>query len=236
MGRRIFAGWLVFAAATCSVAGIVLLFVPLGSFFDFGWPARERLMWDAALSFAFFLQHSGMVRRPVRRFLHVPEPYWMAVYATASGAVLVAVCLLWQSTGTLLVVFSPPLRVASYACAAVGLLIFAFGIRALRGFDPIGAHAVAAHLRGKAPAVSPFVVRGPYRWVRHPLYSAILLLFWTAPDPTLDRLLFTVLWTAWIFVATRLEDRDLIADFGETYARYRRSVPALIPWHLPKSV
>lgn len=41
--------------------------------------------------------------------------------------------------------------------------------------------------------------------------------------------LFNVLWTAWIIVGTRLEERDLVADFGPTYREFQASVPMLIP-------
>ena len=39
-----------------------------------------------------------------------------------------------------------------------------------------------------------------------------------------------VMWTAWICVASLLEERDLIAEFGDRYRRYREQVPILIPW------
>jgi protein-S-isoprenylcysteine O-methyltransferase Ste14 len=234
MWNRIVAGWLVVAAVTLGVGGIVLLIIPLGSFVQFGWPVRTSLIWDAGLSLFFFLQHSGMVRRSVRRRLPIPDFYWPAVYAAASGIVLIVVCLLWQSTRTVVFEFGPTLRIASLVCAAVVVLVFVAGVRALGQFDMLGVRAVAAHLQGVGPRRTPFIVRGPYRWVRHPLYSAILVLFWTAPDPTLDRLLFDILWTAWVVVSTRWEERDLVADFGADYERYQQTVPALVPWHAPR--
>jgi protein-S-isoprenylcysteine O-methyltransferase Ste14 len=66
--------------------------------------------------------------------------------------------------------------------------------------------------------------------VRHPLYFSILLLFWCYPDLTLDRLLFDILWTAWICVGTMWEETDLTNEFGDAYRQYRRTVPMLIPW------
>jgi protein-S-isoprenylcysteine O-methyltransferase Ste14 len=42
-------------------------------------------------------------------------------------------------------------------------------------------------------------------------------------------LLFAALMTAYIFVAIPLEERDLLAHFGATYARYREDVGALTP-------
>ena len=103
---------------------------------------------------------------------------------------------------------------------------------ALRGFDVFGNRAVVAHISGSRAASTPFAVRGPYQWVRHPLYFFTLVLIWSIPDMTLDRLLFNVLFTGWIVVGTRLEERDLVAEFGEQYRAYQRRVPMLIPYKI----
>jgi protein-S-isoprenylcysteine O-methyltransferase Ste14 len=57
-------------------------------------------------------------------------------------------------------------------------------------------------------------------------------MIWASPDVTADRLLFNILWSIWMVVATRLEERDLAAEFGEGYRRYQRSVPMLLPGSL----
>jgi protein-S-isoprenylcysteine O-methyltransferase Ste14 len=111
--------------------------------------------------------------------------------------------------------------------------LFGWGVVALRSFDILGIGPIRARLRGTPHQPGPFVVRGPYRWVRHPLYSAILILFWTNPLMTSDRLLFNVLWTAWMIMGTVLEERDLVREFGEVYTEYKRKVPMLIPWRHP---
>ena len=74
-----------------------------------------------------------------------------------------------------------------------------------------------------------FAVRGPYRWVRHPLYSFCLLIIWSCPNITTDRLLYNVVWTLWIIIGSVFEERDLVAAFGEEYRNYQRKVPMLIP-------
>jgi len=79
----------------------------------------------------------------------------------------------------------------------------------------------------------PFTVRGPYRWVRHPLYVFVIVLIWSSPDLTMDRLLFNVLWTIWIVVGAFFEERDLVADFGGEYIEYQQRVPMLIPYKRP---
>ena len=111
----------------------------------------------------------------------------------------------------------------------VAIAGFVWGVLSLRWFDPFGTLALKAHLRGSSPPALAFVAQGAYRCVRHPLYLCMLLLIWSAPRLSTDRLLFNVLWTAWIVVGTKLEERDLLADFGEIYRRYQLSVPMLIP-------
>lgn len=225
-------------AALVLSAVSILLFValPFVSFVRFGWPLWQALLWDAGLSFLFFLQHSGMVRRRFRTVLGVPEPYQGAVYAMASGLALLAVVLLWQRTGTVLFVLDGPFRGAAHMIALLALGFFVWAAMALRHFDPCGVEPIRAHLRGVRPRRLPLVIRGPYRWVRHPLYSAIIVLFWCAPDVTVDRLLFNILWTAWICLGAYLEDKDLVRDFGDAYAQYRRKVPSLVPWRGPVKV
>jgi protein-S-isoprenylcysteine O-methyltransferase Ste14 len=77
------------------------------------------------------------------------------------------------------------------------------------------------------------VVQGAYRWVRHPLYLVVLLMIWSYPVLTVDRLLFNLLWTIWIVVGAVLEERDLVADFGDDYREYQRKVPMLVPTRIP---
>ena len=71
--------------------------------------------------------------------------------------------------------------------------------------------------------------------MRHPLYSLLLVLLWTCPDVTADRLLLNGLFTAWIVVGALLEERDLVREFGESYREYQRRVPMLVPWKSQES-
>ena len=75
---------------------------------------------------------------------------------------------------------------------------------------------------------------GPYRLVRHPIYTGLLLAFlgtaiaigqWRGVLALL--IVFVALWRK-----LRLEERWLGEIFGEAYARYRAEVAALIPFLL----
>jgi len=214
--------------------GSVLLLAMMGSIqpVHLGFSDPVVLLWDASLSMAFFLQHSGMVRKAfrARTAAVIPPRYHGAIYSIASGVVLSIVVLLWQrSEIQLLRLEGLPLWIAR-ACSFLAILIFAWGIHALGGFDAFGLRPIKSHIRGQSDRPLPFAVRGPYRWVRHPLYLCVLMLIWASPEITADRLLFNVLWTAWIVVGTLFEEADLLDDFGDVYRDYQRKVPMLIPW------
>lgn len=210
--------------------GIFLLARPRG-WVSLGFAPFVSLLVDAGLSLLFFVQHSGMVRRGFRKISarFAPTGGTSAVYAIASGVALLLVVIFWQSTDRVLFSAEGParwiLRLASLA-AIVG--IFA-GSSSLGAFDPFGVTPLIARMRGKTPRAPRFVVRGLYRWVRHPLYLFCLVIIWAHPVLTSDRLLLDVLWTAWIVIGTILEERDLAREFGTDYQQYQRRVPMLLP-------
>ncbi len=219
-------------------AGSVLLLVvgeKIGLTVRFlGWSDLRILLWDALLSLFFFIQHSGMVRRSFRRRVRevAPAHYDGAIYAIASGIALTIVALFWQRTETEILILQDEPRTVASLFSILGLLLFIYGAASLRPFDPLGIGPIRAHLREMKYRSGPIVIRGPYRWMRHPLYAAVLLLFWSNPDVTSDRLLSNILWTVWIYIATLLEERDLTAEFGDDYLQYKKAVPMLIPWKI----
>jgi protein-S-isoprenylcysteine O-methyltransferase Ste14 len=73
---------------------------------------------------------------------------------------------------------------------------------------------------------------GPYRFVRHPIYSGILLgLLGTAIGIGYFIIFCCVLLILVLFVIKfRMEEQFLEEEFGEEYARYKREVRALVPF------
>lgn len=198
--------------------------------------AREALVIDLALCLAFFVQHSGMVRRSARAWLsrRIPPHLVPALYTVVSGLVLLAVLVLWQPTGPLIVAIEGPGRWVLRAVFFAALAGFGWSVRALGSFDGFGLRPIKAHLEGRPVRELPLTIRGPYRWVRHPLYTLVLVLMWASPDLTADRLLLNATWTVWVVVGAVLEERDLVHAFGTDYRQYQEEVPMLLPLRRPR--
>jgi protein-S-isoprenylcysteine O-methyltransferase Ste14 len=195
----------------------------------------QVLIWNGFLSLLFFIQHSGMMRAAFRTWLSstIPRYYHPAIYAMASGIVLTIVVHFWQTSQTVLFRLQGPLQMLPRAISLLAIAGFIWGVYALRTFDAFGRIPIVVHLRGKQLRPPDFVLRGPYLWVRHPLYFFMLVLIWSTPDMTSDRLLLNVLWTVWIVLGSYLEEKDMVAEFGERYRDYQKTVPMLFPWRGP---
>lgn len=224
------------AAAACLLGGGSLIIFAHFLFFgslnlvNFGLRPGWVLLFDTGLSLLFFLQHSGMVRQKFRAWLarFIPEHYIAAVYATASGVVLLAVVLLWQEGA--LFVTAPPgiLRWLLRLLFGLTLMGFLWGGMSLKYFDPFGVGPLLGLTRVQPEQIS-LTITGPYRLMRHPLYLLSIVMIWSFPDLTSDRLLFNLLWTGWIIVGACWEERDLVDQFGDAYREYQRRVPMLVP-------
>jgi len=77
------------------------------------------------------------------------------------------------------------------------------------------------------------VTSGPYRFVRHPIYSGLLLgLFGTAVATNLLGLIITLVLGGYFYYAASVEERNLTAAFPAAYPAYRSSTKKLIPFVL----
>ena len=190
------------------------------------------LAWDAGLCLVFFVQHSGMIRRPFRERLGrvLPEHFHPAAYSIASGLALLPLVIAWQRAGPALLTVDGPSRWALRSLFVLAGVVFLWAVRSLRSFDTFGLEPLLARQRAGEPRRMPLAIRGPYCYVRHPLSSLFLVLLWACPDVTADRLLLNGLFSGWIVVGSILEERDLVGEFGEAYRAYQRQVPMLVPW------
>ena len=196
-------------------------------------PLVEAVVVNLILLTIFALQHSIMARKPFKQWLtrFIAEPLERPTYvllATASLALLV-----WQWRPMPEVVW----QVTNPAAASVllGLSLSGFVIVLLSSFminhfELFGLQQVLYNLTGKTIAPATFKTPGFYKLVRHPIYFGFMVGFWVTPVMTQGHLLFAAVTTAYILVGIWLEERDLVAVFGDQYRRYRQQVGMLVPF------
>jgi protein-S-isoprenylcysteine O-methyltransferase Ste14 len=189
------------------------------------------LLLNTLMSLGFFVQHSGMIRRSFRRWSgqFIGEKYHGVLFTILSSVFLILIVVFWQQSSYTIVSAQDGLRWLMRGVFFLSIFGFHWGARSLGRFDTFGLDLLRHGARHANAVPSRLFVRGPYRWVRHPLYFFCLLMIWSFPDLTADRFVFNCLWTAWIVVGTILEERDLVEQFGDAYETYQKQVPMLVP-------
>ena len=196
-------------------------------------PLWSGLAVDAGLLALFAAQHSIMARRWFKDWLTrvVPRPLERSTYVLFSSLALILLFWQWRPLGGVVwSVEDPTARLALRALFAFGWGLVLVSTFLINHFDLFGLRQVWLHLLGRPYTPLRFGIPGPYRLVRHPLYVGWFFAFWMTPTMTLAHLLFSVATTAYILIAIRFEERDLVREHGESYESYRRSVPMLVPF------
>jgi hypothetical protein len=72
------------------------------------------------------------------------------------------------------------------------------------------------------------VVRGIYRWIRHPMLIGGFL-FLVTSGPSKNNLVFTGMYATYMLLGAYVEERRLLRIFGDAYRQYRWEVGAFFP-------
>ena len=197
-----------------------------------GRPLAQALGIDLGLIALFALQHSIMARPAFKRWWTriVPEAAERSTYLLMSSVALGALFAFWAPIGgTVWRVPEGPGREALLGLYVLGWLLLLYTTFLIDHFDLFGLTQVWRQLTGRPYRAPQFHTPSLYKVVRHPLYIGWLTIFWAAPTMTISHLLFAVGSTAYILLAIRFEERDLVSAFGERYVAYRARTPMLVP-------
>ncbi len=195
-------------------------------------PIGTAVLVNLALLGLFAVQHSVMARPAFKRLWTrvVPETAERSTYVLASSLALILLFWQWRPMGGVIWHVDDAVGAGVlHAICAAGWLTVLGSTFLINHFDLFGLRHVWLALLDRPYTQLVFRTPGPYRVVRHPLYVGWLLAFWATPTMTVAHIVFALLTTGYILVAIQLEERDLLAAHGDSYRRYRESVPMLIP-------
>lgn len=175
-------------------------------------------------------------------FFELPVPiYWLILHPFNSfwrtrvrAAFLIAALtawtvggvLLWISRRWLLAATRPSWFAIAAGLALIGAEIYLF----FRVERELGSRRLVGH--AELTGTGEMLAGGLYAYVRHPRYagmfSAVLGAALIAGTPVLWAVL--AVWCVAALLVIHLEERELAARFGASYAAYRRRVPAFFPF------
>ncbi len=201
-------------------------------------PLLQAAFVDLCLMALFAIQHSVMARQPFKRWLarYVPAPMERSTYVLFASLTLLLLYWQWRPIPAVIwQVDNPAIAMALTGLYFTGWLILLTSTFLINHFELFGVQQVANNLVGRETPAPRF--RSPlfYKFVRHPIYLGFIVAFWVAPTMTAGHLLFAAVTTCYILIGISLEERDLIALFGDDYRRYRDRVSMLLPWRTPIS-
>ena len=188
---------------------------------------------DVCLLALFAVQHNVMARPAFKRWWTqavVPPAAERTTFVLAATALLALIVWQWRPLpGVVWAVHSPIAVWILHGVYMLGWGIVLYATFLIDHFELFGLRQTVSYALGRPAAPTPFTERSLYRVVRHPLMVGFMIAFWAAPVMSPGRLVFAGVITAWVLVATRIEEATLVALHGEDYEQYRRRVPAFFP-------
>lgn len=224
---------LAFAVGVGAMAAQLFLGMAAGPI-QLPWPLA--LLWDVALVAQFAVLHSWLLTRRGAHKLRTLAPedtgstLDTTLYAAAASLQVFALFGLWAPIGDTVISASGTLAVFSIAGFAAGWLLL------LRAMDEAGlgiqtgATGWIALLRGRRPRYPHgFPEYGLHSLCRHPIYAAFILLLWSGPHWSLDRLLLALPLTLYCIYGPQRKEARYLTRHGDAYADYMARTPALVP-------
>ena len=125
-------------------------------------------------------------------------------------------------------------QVISWVLLILCLLPLIFGVRSLRGRG-----APDREIRRETELLAferttQLVTDGIYKYIRHPLYSSLLLLAWGAffKIPSLPGELLAITGTLFLIITARMDEIECTRVFGADYQEYMKRTKMFIPFVL----
>ncbi len=122
-------------------------------------------------------------------------------------------------------------QIISWILLIICILPLVLGIRHLRSQGmPDKEQRLEPPLLG-SERTTVLVTSGIYRFIRHPLYSSLLLLDWGVffKSPSLPGILLAIIATIFLILTARADETECIMAFGRKYQDYMKTTKMFIP-------
>lgn len=132
---------------------------------------------------------------------------------------------------TIIITYVPPLSIVRYVLIAGSLLLFFWAF--FLDYDSLSFFGIRQMLNfrkeNKTNPSDEIKRNGLLGLMRHPMYLALIIYLWCQTFRAVD-IVVNIILTIYVIIGTKLEERKLVLEFGETYVKYQQEVPMLIPF------
>jgi protein-S-isoprenylcysteine O-methyltransferase Ste14 len=184
----------------------------------------------ASLWMVYYALHSALATHRIKNFFRKRIPFLAERYRMLYSlfALINFILLFWFH----LMVPSPDAFESGTLLKVVGFILIATA--GLLGLFTLRKYPLEFWFWREAVDGNQLIIDGPNQYVRHPLYSSILILLLgiILIFPSWKNLGFSVVTFIYILIGCKLEEQKLIKEFGDTYLDYRKRTKMLIPFIL----
>jgi protein-S-isoprenylcysteine O-methyltransferase Ste14 len=153
-----------------------------------------------------------------------PWWFWALMGLVAPAVALVCLAFLVQPRWVDFAQIDAPswLRLTGVAISLAGLAMFGWM------FHHLGLNVTPTSM---PRANATLVTTGPYRWIRHPMYSAALILVTAVTLLTANTVVAIggIVMFALLAARSHLEEQRLVEKFGDAYRTYQRDTGRFLP-------
>lgn len=192
------------------------------------------LLINSSLITLFGLQHTIMARKDFKRAWTkiIPAQLERSMYIFISGILCIVIPYFWSPIEGSLWNFEMNTFgfYFTYALFFLGIVVLLFSTFLINHFELFGLQQGYLHMMQRTANKPQFTTFALYRIVRHPIYLGFMMILWCTPTMTFTHLCLSTFFTIYIFVGIYFEERDLVREYGNTYKKYRKNVPSVIPF------
>lgn len=197
-------------------------------------PIYYAILKNIGLVLLFAIPHSVMARKSFKNWITkvLPRPVERSTYVLQAGILLFVLIWNWEPIGGNIWTIKEGsiLYYTMYVLFFSGWIILFISTFLINHFDLFGLRQTYLELLNKPYTKLEFKVISFYKYTRHPLYLGGIMGLWFTPMMSSTHLVFAILLTAYFFIGTIFEEKDLKKEFKSKYLTYMKNTPRMIPF------
>jgi protein-S-isoprenylcysteine O-methyltransferase Ste14 len=219
-----------FLGLVCIIAALAKL-LPFGFLHDSQVSLNLAVLYNFVLVIVWGLIHSYLARPSVKEKITkiIPEPIERSTYVLIAGLTSFALIGYWSEVPGILWSISGAISYLIWGLFVLGWVFLFAATFAINHFDLFGLRQVYFHFKNMDRPPLAFVEKAMYRYIRHPIQTGVLVGIWATPEMSCTHLILSIGFSVYIFIGLIYEERDLIAEHGDSYRAYRDRTGKILP-------